>query len=308
MSVAFWEMDGKIIVDGDGKPIDCDRCPCGTQASGGAANSCCTDGITIRHIYIYGYFLSPGGAYGCLPLVCRGQYVSSGMIGPFDWNAGSFVKAGSIGCVTATLTGSCVGGSAGVDGTYQLALAVNFGGGHTFSGNLNNTTNATDHGGGIITERCALDLGCSRAVAFADVSGAFLITQRNPATGIACPDGFVHPLTFTFNLTLTDAGGTPTAYSCTMTYAPLAQITAINSSCWSWNGFLDNCTETCSFIQLSWSATDSKWHLAARTHTGASDNITVYDGTAFPTAGMSTNDWKACGANANPTPMWSITP
>lgn len=310
-----WLLDGKIVVDATGKVVLCDTCPC----TGATPTTCCTDGDSLPAVYIWGYFEgtndggSPPVAPGCLPQVCAptadpgltdGIFISYGEFtgGSFAWNQGGFTLSGSCGCVGVRLIGSCTG-------TYLATIDMNFGTGFLGPQTLLNEIIDTTHGDQPTTHQCILTLGCEKygnaSLAPGDVVFPnFYVTTRDPATGIATPDGTTIPTIITFSITLLNALGVPTVYSCSLVFA----ANNTDGFCYEWRGYLMDCsTGSCTLIRMWYDPSGPTWNIQAVTHTGAGDFRSIYSGLSFSTSGNATSNWADCGGGATVNPMWSIT-
>lgn len=308
----IYEVDGKLLTAANGDPAQC----CCPEAAAPPSSKCCVNG-NVQTLFFYGYFWL-NASYGCLPLqftdtTSGDVYFTFGTFsgGAVQWNGDTFTIAGSIGCVDVTLHGVCTHtvdmAHHLVHDLYSITTTYDFGGGHTFSRAINNRTSCvpTDQidGSGNTIENCLCiaDTGCVQVTS--DVSGGVYISET---ADIVTPTGDTIPETITFNVSLTDAGGTPTLYSCSLRFSPNFSSAGGSTTCWTWSGYLVDCTGHTTAVSVYY-GTDLLWHVAAFAHTGIFDSIDVYDGASFPTAGVSTGDWRPCGASLNFTPMWSVT-
>ncbi len=309
---------GFLLVDKvSGLPIEDSTCCCDTTP----VTPCCTEGETLHHVYCYAYASSgafqagpPDTNPGCLPFDCddieNGAPCNNGAARKyrdagkwshptFNWNAGDFNDAGSCGCFDVRIHGSCV------DNQFKAFINMDFGYGPVGDRQLDATYDS---------EQCVLMLGCFNyspggfTAKPTDVS--YLLTLRDPATGILVPDGSVVQTRITFNLTLVDGGGTPTVYSCQLWYAPLSPESP-NNTCWTWIGYLvaQGC---CYLIELDFlpdffGAGLGAWLLQGFTCTGIHDGHLMYNAAPFPVMGNMVDTWTGCDGSTSVMPPWSLS-
>lgn len=318
--MAFWTLDGHLVVDADGHPIECDTCPCT------GAVVCCAGGPTYDALYLWGYFSTGSGLPGtpwCLSPDCTGTtfganagtgsgpfYRSYGVFsgGPVTWNKGDYSITGTIGCANVRLSASCL---SAVFGFFEADFGAGYQPGTGFP-------SETDVGSG-----CPVPtLGCF----FGDTSGGYVgpaasmyLTDRDPATGILCPDGSIVPTTFSVNLMLG-----LTTYTCTMVFAGAnGGYDDGSTGCYKWLGYLVDCSSAdfCHLIvmeyidisgynggSVSFPPSTLGWALVGLFGAvGITSTCRFYLDVPLPNSGNAIDDWDACSGVPNPNPMWSIT-
>lgn len=306
-----WLLDGAALVDATGAVILCAECPCGETAP-----PCCPDGDVLPAVYVWAYSSSaaidtPPNYHGCLSLDCPGL-VSEGSLnyrdygsfsgGSFAWNLGSFTTVGKIGCANVTIRGTC-GTTFG--GTIDFDFGLGYLGQQTF---VNDNPTPT---------RCVLTLGCD---AYGHSAGPtnvnYYLTTKDPATGILAPDVSVVPTTVTFGVTLMSGlMCSPSLYSCALIFSPNSPDFG-SFGCYQWSGYLTDCTSgtVCHGIVMFYTDDISPWSFGAPVagwvilaYIAPATVERVYAAVPFPGSGNMLDDWPACGACTNTTPMWSIT-
>lgn len=320
--MSFWvNNSGHIITDASGHPIECDVCPCAKTPG----VKCCVIGDTFPELYLWAYFegtstLAGVGLPGCLPNLCpavppinNGVYRSYGAFtgNTFSYGFGAYTLVGQCGCVNVRLVALC---SPDIDGNlvYDFSIDMDFGDGSGYLGPQNLG------GCSLSLPQCSYyAVGVAPGLASGDLLfDGFLLTTRDPATGILCPDGSIVQTSITFNITVNNAVGTPTLYSCSMIFAPMPH--GGPPFCYEWRGYLADCSSgACTLAFLYFDSVN--WNLYAQTNAGlpfGGDRHFMWSQAAFPTGGAfgdanfinGSTDWPACGAGSpTPTPMWSLT-
>lgn len=312
---------GALLVDGDGHPILCDDVP--------TCAACCEESDPTV-LYVWVHWMTCGSPNAPATTTCVGQRAgSTSFYNAFSWGAGlAFaipynvlspespvdyaLSTQPFPCVSLRLTQHCrvCEGVQGVLGSIYVSFlnpdppALPFG--------MTAVSDITSEIGCVPLEGCFYGGGL-----FFNTTEPYLrfyFTERDPATGILCPDNSVVPTTVSFSATL--AG--PTTFSADLVFSPLLNLSIDNgpfhihvgdlSFCYSWFGWFNDCGGHQTRVALFYDNLNAKWELVAGEPDIALAVVLYYD-TANPLIagmGVSISTWHGCGGDT--LPPWTLSP
>lgn len=289
----FTSESGAPLVNDDGKPIDCDICPCPPD------NTVCCPDQAIQPVWVWPMFMACGNPFPltvgtCVPVLAPAQ----DLYNAFSWAAGPALKITWNSPIAETETigidtlESCIKLRAVtrcIDEQVGFALSVKLGPPNTIFA----TAGWHSEGSGL---SCPVPNGCafgafSSGLADHDPYMRYFYTTRDPATGLVNEfDGTVAAYRYLFTITIDDV-----LYSCELRFSPLVNLSEFQGPfhltnhdlyfCYNWFGYY-NQGGLIVRVMLDWDEGGNTWTLLRGQPFAAFVDV-LYSAVPFPPESVS---------------------